>query len=256
MMRPLRTAVFALTFVVCLTGCRATTPSPVTPDTVTAPQTDGAGASGLPNDVHWSRNSAEHRALILQVYRMAGEVLAAMAADLEPGTWAVALDADETVIDNSLYQKEQAARGARFDAASWGEWVKRQEAPPLPGALRFLNRIHEIGGKIAIVTNRRQEKCLDTEANFRKFSIPFDVILCRRDDKRKEARWRQVEEGIAADGLPPLEIVMWLGDNITDFPELTQDLRNQPEAAFERFGLEYFAMPNPMYGSWEDNPAN
>ena len=180
-----------------------------------------------------------------------------MAADLEPGTWAVALDADETVIDNSLYQKERAGLGLGFDSESWGEWVARKEATPLPGALGFLARVRDLGGKIAIVTNRRHSQCPDTEANFRSVSIPFDVILCRLPDQpRKEARWRRVEDGTAAEGLPPLDIVMWLGDNIEDFPDLGQELRNHPEAAFERFGLEYFVLPNPMYGSWEDNPPS
>ncbi len=255
-MRLLRTGVFALTVVVYLTGCRATTPSPATPCNVTAAQeTAGSCASGLANDLHWSRNSAEHRALLLQLYRRAGEVLAARVADLEPGTWAVALDADETVIDNSLYFREQAKCGeGRFDR--WGAWVRRQEAMPLPGAVGFLNQVHEMGGKIAIVTNRGPTRCPHTEENFKKVSIPFDVMLCRQNGKSKEGRWRQIEEGKTPAGLPPLKIMMWLGDNITDFPGLDQEVRNQPDAAFERFGVEYFLLPNPMYGSWTDNPPN
>ncbi len=251
----------ALLLATLFVACRATTPPPVTPTTMPSPEASAETAAqegpGLPNDVHWMRNSAEHRAILLQTYRLAGEVLAAMATDLEPGTWAVALDADETVIDNSLYEKEQAALGMGYESASWAAWVARKEAPPLPGALGFLARVRELGGKIAIVTNRKHDQCPDTEANFRSASIPFDVILCRQPDKpRKEARWQRVEDGTAAEGLPPLDIVMWLGDNINDFPNLDQDLRNRPEAAFERFGLEYFVLPNPMYGSWEDNPAN
>lgn len=256
-MRPLTTPLLTLALIVHLAGCRAATPRPTAPAVPARPAAAAPAAPGLPNDVHWSRDSAEHRAILVQTYRMAGEVLAAMATDLEPGTWAVALDADETVIDNSLYQKERAELGAGFDPESWSEWVARQDAPPLPGALGFLARVRELGGRIAIVTNRSHDECPDTEANFRAFSIPFDVILCRRpDEKRKEGRWRRIEEGTAAEGLPPLDIIMWLGDNIKDFPNLDQDVRTQPVAALERFGLDYFALPNPMYGSWEDNPAN
>lgn len=255
-MRPLTTAALALAFLLSLTGCRTTTPAPVnqpgsrTPASETG--TEAAQALSLPHEVRWVRGSAEYRALLVQTYRFAGEVLAAKAADLEPGTWAVALDADETVIDNSLYQEERARIGEAYTSESWAEWVVRREAPPLPGALGFLARVHELGGKIAIVTNRRHVHCPDTEANFRAFSIPFDVILCRKEDERKESRWQQVEDGTASQ-LPPLEIVMWLGDNIRDFPDLDQDLKSQPEVALERFGIEYFAFPNPMYGSW-DNP--
>ena len=254
-MRPLRTVLLTLTLALCLTGCRAATPPPA-PQPAAARALEGE-ASDLPNDLHWARNSAERRASLIQVYRLAGEMLTAIAVDLEPGTWAVALDADETVIDNSLYQKERAEIGESFSSDSWGEWIGRKEAPPLPGALGFLARIHELGGKIAIVTNRRHHQCPDTEANFRAFSIPFDVILCRLpDEPRKEERWQRVRDGSASKNLPPLEIVMWLGDNIRDFPDLDQDLRSKPEVAFERFGIEYFVLPNPMYGSWQDNPAD
>ncbi len=243
----------ALLLTTLLAACRAATPPPATMAEVpAAAPAAGAETPRLSHSLRWVRSSAEYRASLIQIYRFAGEVLAARAVDLEPGTWAVALDADETVIDNSLYQEERALIGKDYDSESWAAWAARREAPPLPGVLVFLSRVRELGGNIAIVTNRKQPLCADTEANFRAFSIPFDVILCRRDGGRKESRWRQVEDGTAAQGLPPLDIVMWLGDNIHDFPELDQELREEPEAAFERFGIEYFVLPNPMYGSWDN----
>ncbi len=237
----------------CLSGRGA---SGAGTEAVPAQAANQEGATNLPNDIHWARGSAERQAVYWQTYRLAGEMLAATVADLEPGTWAVALDADETVIDNSLYQKERAAIGEAFTSESWADWVARKKAPPLPGALKFLAQIHKLGGKIAIVTNRRDTQCPDTEANFKAFAIPFDVILCRQpEEPRKEPRWRRVTEGTATADLPPLDIVMWLGDNIEDFPNLGQGIRNQSASAFSRFGVDFFVLPNPMYGSWEENPA-
>jgi predicted secreted acid phosphatase len=46
---------------------------------------------------------------------------------------------------------------------------------------------------------------------------------------------------------------MFVGDNIMDFPALTQDLRKQPANAFARFGEDFILLPNSMYGSWEKN---
>ncbi len=244
-----------LCLVLLLAACRGAAPPPVTqPEAPPAARATGADASQpMPKDVRWVRDSAEYRASLIQVYRFAGETLQAIAADLEPGTWAVALDADETVIDNSLYQEERAAIGEQYSSESWAEWVARKQAPPLPGAMAFLDRVRELGGKIAIVTNRRHSHCPDTEANFRAYSIPFDVILCKQPgEDRKEARWQSVKDGTAAKNLPPLDVVMWLGDNIRDFPELDQDLKDKPEAALERFGIQYFVFPNPMYGSWDN----
>ncbi len=209
----------------------------------------------LPNDVHWTRDSAEHRAILVQTYRLAGKHLELLAAGHRPGTWAVALDADETVLDNSLYQKELVLAGAGFSRESWAAWVARREAPPLPGAVAFLERAHRLGGKIAIVTNRDEELCADTEANFRAYAIPYDVILCRREGRsEKETRWQRIEEGSASPELPPLTILLWLGDNIGDFPGGDQELRHADEPALEEFGRRFFVLPNPMYGSWRDNP--
>ncbi len=258
MMRPLKATAFALTILLCLSGCRGTTPTPMTqPEAPPAPAVGAeTAAPSLPHEVRWVRGSAEYRAILIQTYRFASEVLAAKAADLEPGTWAVALDADETVIDNSLYQQERAAIGEEYTSETWAEWVARREAPPLPGVLGFLAKVRELGGKIAIVTNRREAWCGDTEANFRAYDIPFDVILCRGEESRKEPRWQRIEDGTAASDLPPLKIVMWLGDNIRDFPNLDQDLRLGEKGAFEGFGGELFVVPNPMYGSWEGNPKD
>jgi len=48
-------------------------------------------------------------------------------------------------------------------------------------------------------------------------------------------------------------VVMFVGDNIQDFPLLTQEVRREPDAAFAKFGDSFFVLPNPMYGSWEKN---
>lgn len=224
---------------------------------VEAPPTSPAlRAPEPPFAIHWVRSSAEFPAALVQAYALAGERLEQLAAERQAGTWAVALDADETVISNSQFQKELAASGGPFSRELWNAWVQRREATALPGARAFLERVHDLGGRIAIVTNRDEALCPDTEANFRDLGLPFDVILCRRGDSRKEPRWEQVGNGTAAPGLPPLEIVLWLGDNIQDFPNLGQDLRFEPEAAFEDFGRKYFVIPNPMYGSWVGNPRN
>jgi 5'-nucleotidase (lipoprotein e(P4) family) len=184
---------------------------------------------------------------------VAGDVLRRRTEDLRAGTWAVALDADETVISNSLFEKELIVSGKAPTDQSWQDWVERKEAPPLPGVMAFLDLVGELGGYIAIVTNRKNEHCPATEANFRAYDIPYDVMLCRGESREKEPRWQMVEDGTASPDLPPVEIVMWFGDNINDFPGLSQDSRQDPGPAMAAFGTKFFALPNPMYGSWRDN---
>ena len=231
-----------------LVGCASTAPGPQTASPVIE-QT-------VPSDAaKWSRYSAEHEAVFEQIYQLAANRLEELTRDLEPGTWAVSLDADETVIDNSLYQKEISLVGEKYTPETWDLWVQRLEAPALPGTLEFLGLIRDRGGKIIIITNRDEPYCELTREDFRRYGIPFDLMLCRIDGKsEKESRWEAVRTGKASADLPPLEIVMWLGDNVNDFPGLGQQLRHAPAEAFTAFGDRYFIFPNPMYGSWEDNP--
>jgi len=177
------------------------------------------------------------------------------AASRPSGGWAVILDADETVLDNSLYQVEREREGKPFDPPSWKAWTDRREALPLPGASAFLARVRELGGKIAIVTNRWQIECPATEDVFRKHGLAWDVMLCMPNGgpSDKNPRFEAVANGTTPAGLPPLEVVAFVGDNIQDFPKLSQAIRKEPDAAFERFGARYFVLPNAMYGSWERN---
>lgn len=214
--------------------------------------TEEQATPAMPSSVRWVADSAEYRAILAQTYRAATGELETLVRDLEPGTWAVALDADETVISNIGYSLWLLETGRASSREEWAAWTRKKESPPLPGVLSFLGRVRELGGKIAIVTNRIEDHCPDTRENFRKYDIPFDVILCRSPGNReKEPRWEMVHAGTASPNLPPLQIVMWFGDNIGDFPNLDQSLRSAGEEALADFGVRYFALPNPVYGSWE-----
>ncbi len=63
-----------------------------------------------------------------------------------------------------------------------------------------------------------------------------------------------MQDGTALAGLPPLEIVAWVGDNIHDFPGGSQELRGADPRSLADFGVRFFLPPNPMYGSWQGNP--
>ena len=65
------------------------------------------------------------------------------------------------------------------------------------------------------------------------------------------ARFSAVAAGTA--GLPPLEVVLFVGDNIQDFPALSQDVRDDGDDALAGFTDRFVLLANPMYGSWEKN---
>ncbi len=216
---------------------------------------DQAAQGRVAGAVRWASDSAEHRALFLEVYRAATAHVESEAARHPPGSWAVVLDADETTIDNSPYEIERDRAGGSFDAETWRAWCARREAVPLPGAAAFLARVRALGGKIAIVTNRSTAECPDTEAVFQAHGLAYDVMLCKPEGgpSDKNPRFEAVARGTTSAGLPPLEVVAFVGDNVQDFPGLSQEIRKQPDDAFAPFGVRYFLLPNPMYGSWEKN---
>jgi 5'-nucleotidase (lipoprotein e(P4) family) len=230
-----------------LLGAACSMPRSSTP----APLAQPAASDSLPNDVKWVRKSAEYRALTRQVYATAGERLPELARGMPAQSWAVILDADETVLDNSEFQRRLAVAHAPYDSNSWTAWVNERAALAVAGAVEFTKLVHSLGGRIAIVTNRSMAQCDATRENLRAIGIETDVVLCQPPGEgNKNPRFERVSSGTAAPGIPALTVIEWLGDNIQDFPALTQAVRTD-STVLGQFGRRFFVLPNPMYGSWE-----
>jgi 5'-nucleotidase (lipoprotein e(P4) family) len=241
---------------VAVTACRSAAPPLAAPGApgVAAPRGPAAVPAADPDSIRWVRDAAEYRAAVVQTYRLATAHVEREAAGRAAGSWAVVLDADETILSNLTYQVERARAGLGFSAESWAAWVKRREATPLPGAAAFLARVRALGGRIAVVTNRLGSECADTTAVFTAHTLVYDAMLCRPDGSPsdKNPRFEQVQTGKAAGIAAPVDIVAFVGDNIQDFPGLTQtSVKDAGDAGLAAFGTRYFVLPNPMYGSWQ-----
>ena len=254
-MRSVRTTggIVALAWVLtagCQSASRAPVASPSPPAAESRPAAAPGSAATLPLELRWVQRSAEYHALIAQAYRLATSRVEEQAASRKPGAWGVVLDADETIISNLQYQIERAGQGYTPD--TWAAWVRRREAVPLPGAAAFLARVRQLGGRIAIVTNRLESECADTIALFTTHALVYDAMLCRPDKgpSDKNPRFEAVAAGKTAAG-GPLEVVVYVGDNILDFPALSQAIRQKGDAALSEFGRRFVILPNPMYGSWQ-----
>lgn len=211
-------------------------------------------APALPAAVAWTRRSAEHRAIVLQTFHLAAERLTDLVRGMVPQTWAVILDVDESVLDNSADEEARFNKGIAYTDSAWAVFVKTEMSTAMPGAAEFLARTHALGGRAVIVSSRADSLCNATRSNLRKQRLDVDLVLCKGTfTEDKNPRFRAIQEGTAAPGWPALRVVMWLGDNIQDFPDMTQSVRMLPDSAYHHFGRDYFIMPNPMYGSWEKN---
>ncbi|HUO88446.1 MAG TPA: HAD family acid phosphatase [Rhizomicrobium sp.] len=210
----------------------------------------------------WQRDSLEYCRLAVGIYDNALAAVRRIARSNRRGSWIVIMDADETVLDNSLFERERDACGGKVEDAQWESWVAARLAPDVPGAAAFTNAVHRLGGYVAIVTNRLAKDDAVTQDTLRKAGIWFDYEIGAPDSGHtdKTARWQGVKAALAArfGGRP--RAVMWVGDQITDFPILDADGRivramNQHDDG-KGVGERFFLLPNPMYGNWQGNPAN
>ncbi len=233
-------------------GCASGPAAP--PASPSAPAATTRAAATLPDSIRWMQNSAEYMAATVQTYRLATTHVESAARGRAAGTWAVVLDADDTVINNIPYQAGLFQDGVVHTPERFTAWVRQRASTPVPGAAKFLARVRELGGRIAIVTNRLQIECADTAENLRMHALAFDAVLCRPDPPAtsdKNPRFRAVAAGETAASRTPVEILAFVGDNILDFPGASQAMKGQGEAAFSEFGVHWFVLPNPMYGSWQ-----
>ena len=107
------------------------------------------------------------------------------------------LDADETVLDNSLFERERNMCGSEFKDAQWESWVRADMARAVPGAAAFTQAVHRMGGLIAIVTNR---KASDDEITRTRSAPPesgstSEIGMAESTDKT--TRWRNAEVELA-----------------------------------------------------------
>jgi 5'-nucleotidase (lipoprotein e(P4) family) len=214
----------------------------------------GTSTDSIPLSLRWYRASAEVHALFVQTYRNATDALAPLAAAQNGKPWGIVMDADETILDNSMYQQGRGGRG--YTPETWEVWVRSKKATALPGAADFINRVRALGGKVSIVTNREENVCAETEQNLRAVGLNVDQVLCKPPTSGdKNPRFAAVQGGTAPSKLPAMKVVMFFGDNIQDFPMLTQDVRKGGAAGYAEFGRTWFVLPNPLYGSWDKNPV-
>ncbi len=213
----------------------------------------------MPRDIQWVTKSIEYAALCEQIFRNAWPIVKER-AQAEQEKWVVSFDVDETVLDNSPYAVERAKIDSGFTSKSWSEWVRRESAQPVPGAKAFIDSLRGLGLHIAFITNRNIKNEAPTIANLKKVGLyqNGDPVLTRinREDK-KSARRKCLEEGTGrCEKTGPLTILALFGDNIRDFipmngMETARDYRENLLPKDENWGVKYFMLPNPNYGSWE-----
>lgn len=205
------------------------------------------------NAVMWQEYSAEYRALCYQTYQLAGDVLKEKVShSLKEKPMAVIVDVDETILNNSAYEIMLINEGKTYESATWREWVDRAEAGPVPGSLDFCRLAESLGVHILYVSNRKLDEQEQTLKNLQRLNYPFaqaDHLYFKDKTSSKEERRALIQQSY--------EVLMFMGDNLGDFSDLFQDRKenfgfNLVDEHKMQFGRDFFVLPNPMYGTWEE----
>jgi len=214
----------------------------------------------------WQTTSAEYRVLAQSIYTIARTQLEQALGDtrwtalptqtdnfhhLPP---AVILDIDETVIDTGAFQSHLVRNNARFSSRPWREWQERNQPNRVPGAVEFIAAAQARGVTVFFVTNRDRRTEETARRNLAAIGVALpndvDTVLCRAE----RAEWGSDKESRRQFIAQSYRVLMLLGDDLGDF---ISDYRGAPEArtnaALKRseWGVKWFMLPNPMYGSWE-----
>ncbi len=248
------------------------------------------------NAIAWTQTSVEYRANATSVFRAAvarldrifasprhSPPLAAMEQPVAPaaGTpYAVLMDIDETVLDNSPNQALLNLENAEDDNDDvWDCWSSLEQAALVPGAQDMFARLGElrqrgINIRAEFITNREcnprgADRCpqrRETVNNINRliadtgYQVGLDDVLMKSDPDplTHTRRWAESEKHARRLELARhYHVVMVLGDDLGDF---YPDIRALPMAdrcaatgaaqAQSRWGDTWFMLPNPMYGSW------
>jgi len=203
--------------------------------------------------VLWYQKSAEMKAMYYQSYNMAKMALDNNLKKYPASTKkAVALDIDETVLDNSPYQAVMIKKGFPFSAKTWKEWTGLAIAKALPGVVDFLNYAKSKGVEAFFVSNRDLDERDATIKNMIIEKIPFadtmHVLLRVNGKSNKTERYNKVEK--------THKIILTIGDNLRDYNEIFGNRNNNfginmADSLKNTFGDNFIILPNPMYGDWE-----
>jgi 5'-nucleotidase (lipoprotein e(P4) family) len=202
-------------------------------------------SASFSNALNWVTQSREYKAVCLQTYANAWEKVTA-AAKKQKGPWAIVMDLDETVLDNSGYQRRLEMSGEAYSQESWEKWVIEEKSTLVPGAKEFIAKVRKLpDGRIIFISNRYARNTGHSQANLKKLgllSAGSDIYLLRKEKAdAKTIRQKEVLKGTGRmKEHGAFKVLAWFGDAAHDVPD-------DPKL---KWGTHKFMLPNPVYGNW------
>jgi acid phosphatase len=221
----------------------------------------------LLNATLWVQTSAEYRAAALQVFSNAQRGLdLAMDNMFSKGALeetandptqppALILDLDETVLDNSAFEGRAIHAHTTYDSKLWKAWVGESAARAVPGAAEFLAYAKSRGVTPFYITNRDLDEEPGTRRNLEQLGFPLDPKLDTLLMQGKNGWTTSDKSPRRAYVAASHRILVVIGDDLNDFVPASGKTLTERTALVDSvrnwWGLVWFIVPNPMYGSWE-----
>lgn len=239
-------------------------------------------AADAPRDTHerlnatlWIQTSAEYNILADQTYRQAWKHIddklakakagygIPSAAIEQPGfntnhlPYAVILDIDETILDNSPMSGKLIESRMGYTLENWNGWVEKEKADFIPGAEAFINQARSANVEVLFITNRTEKEEAHTISDLRPLVVNDEQVLAAEEKVDLAAQpWPSEKSSRREFAAKKYWIVAMVGDDLADFiPKIRTmppDQRVSEARKYqEKFGDQWFLLPNPVYGSWE-----
>ncbi len=162
---------------------------------------------------------------------------------------AIILDIDETILNNSPYAASRVQHQETFNEASWKTWIQSKKATAIPGAVAFTQWAESQGIAVFYVSNRQNADWQVTADNLKTQGFPLSnperlllIDKSRGFSKNKTSRRQWIDKRY--------RVIALFGDSLGDFVSTTT---HQALSAYDSWwGERWYAMPNPIYGTWLD----
>lgn len=212
----------------------------------------------------YMQTAAEYRASCFQAYNLATFRLKEALAKQKTGKFAVVMDLDETVFDNSGFQAMQLRSGLAYDQRLWDAWEEKDsdKIVLIPGAKEFILEARKLRVSIIYISNRNNKFREQTRKALTRLEIPVEadsLLKLSTGESDKTARRQEAERDFA--------VLLYIGDNLRDFDEALRcsKIENETPEELERaikarkdgvdnqkavWGEKWIILPNPAYGEW------
>lgn len=158
---------------------------------------------------------------------------------------AVITDIDETILLNYEFQVETRKRGGKFSYELFETYVTNKTVIPVNGSIKYYQYLASKGIKIIYISNRDISSKEKTFEHLKELGYPIesknDLLL-----KNEKAEWGSNKSSRRLYIGSKYKVIQMFGDSLKDFTETKEQvLKNQ-----DKFGLFWFILPNPAYGTW------